>query len=165
MRFCFILVDLSGFILRHQTVLCAMAVRPRATFAHTKTVRLIVEDGMEITALEIVRSLPVLKKLLALSRILEVNVSTLLCDPLMQQHAWLHPVSIMGPNESRSSSWERKLSMSLSVFVALEFPDQEIVNFLKQYGQLKSVNLRRLCYNEEALETSSVAYTWLNLLH
>ena len=55
--------------------------------------------------------------------------------------------------------------MSLSVFVALEFPDQEIVNFLKQYGQLKSENLRRLSYNEEALETSSVAYTWLNLLH
>lgn len=55
--------------------------------------------------------------------------------------------------------------MSLSVFVALEFPNQEIVNFLKQYGQLKLVNLRHLCYNEEALETSSVAYTWLNLLH
>ena len=62
MRFCFIFVDLSRFILRHQTVLCAMAVRPRATFAHTKTVRLIVEDGMEITALEIVRSLPDLKE-------------------------------------------------------------------------------------------------------
>ena len=58
MRFCFILVDLSGFILRHQTVLSATAVRPRATFAHTKTMCLIVEDGMEITALEIVRSLP-----------------------------------------------------------------------------------------------------------
>ena len=73
----------------------------------------------------------------------------------MQQHAWLHPVSIMGLNESRSSSWERKLSMSLSVFVAVEFPDQEIVNFLKQYGQLKSENY----------EPSSVAYKWLNLLH
>lgn len=60
MRFCFIFVDLSGFILRHQTVLCAMAVRPRATFAHTKTVRLIVEDGM--AALEIVRSLPDFKE-------------------------------------------------------------------------------------------------------
>ena len=83
----------------------------------------------------------------------------------MQQHAWLQPVSIMGPNESRSSSWEWKLSMSLSVFVAVEFPDQEIVNFLKQYGQLKSENLRHLCYNEEALETSSLAYMWLNLLH
>lgn len=58
MRFCFIFVDLSGLILRRQTVLCAMAVRSCATFAHTKTVRLIVEDGMEITALEIVRSLP-----------------------------------------------------------------------------------------------------------
>lgn len=62
MRFCFIFVDLSGFILRRQTVLCAMAVRPCATFAHTKTVRLIVEDGMEIAALEIVRSLPDFKE-------------------------------------------------------------------------------------------------------
>ena len=35
-----------------------MAARPRATFAHTKTVRLIVEDNMDINALEIVRSLP-----------------------------------------------------------------------------------------------------------
>ena len=33
--------------------------------------------------------------------------------------------------------------------MAVEFPDQEIVNFLKQYGQLKSENLRRLCYSEE----------------
>ena len=31
-----------------------MAARPRATFAHTKTVRLIVDDNMEINALEIV---------------------------------------------------------------------------------------------------------------
>ncbi|CAH3171683.1 unnamed protein product [Porites evermanni] len=65
----------------------------------------------------------------------------------MQQHAWLRPASITNPNASLSSSWERKLFMS--VFVAVEFPDQEIVNFLKQYGQLKSENLRRLCYNEE----------------
>ena len=35
-----------------------MAARPRTTLAHTKTVRLIVEEGMEITALEIARSLP-----------------------------------------------------------------------------------------------------------
>ena len=39
-----------------------MPVRPRATFAHTKTVRLIVEDGVEITALEIVPSLPDFKE-------------------------------------------------------------------------------------------------------
>ena len=43
-------------------VLCAMAVRPHATFAHTKTVRLMVEDGIEINALEIVRSLPDFKE-------------------------------------------------------------------------------------------------------
>ena len=40
-------------------------------------------------------------------------------------------------------------TIHVSVFVAVEFPDQEIVNFLKQYGQLKSENLRRLCYTEK----------------
>ena len=39
-----------------------MAVRPCATFAHTKTVRLIVEEGMDINAIEIVRSLPDFKE-------------------------------------------------------------------------------------------------------
>ena len=33
--------------------------------------------------------------------------------------------------------------------MAVEFPDEEILNFLKPYGQLKSENLRRLCYNED----------------
>ena len=40
-------------------------------------------------------------------------------------------------------------TIHVSVFVAVEYPDQDIVTFLKQYGQLKSENLRRLCYNEE----------------
>ena len=40
-------------------------------------------------------------------------------------------------------------TIQVSVFVAVEYPDQDIVNFLKQYGQLKSKNLRRLCYTEE----------------
>ena len=39
-------------------MLCAMAARPRATVTHTKTMRLIVEDGMEINAIETVQSLP-----------------------------------------------------------------------------------------------------------
>ena len=37
---------------------CVMAARPRATFAHKKTVRLIVDDGMDVNALEIICSLP-----------------------------------------------------------------------------------------------------------
>ncbi|CAH3027966.1 unnamed protein product [Porites evermanni] len=88
----------ADFFCAARHVFCAMAARPRATFAHTKTVRLIVEDGMEITALEI----------------------------------------LLGAK-----------TIHVSVIVAVEFPDQEIVNFLKQYGQLKSENLRRLCYKEE----------------
>ena len=55
MCFWFIFDDLSGFLLRRQT----RALRDGcAGFAHTKTVRLIVEDNMDINALEIVRSLP-----------------------------------------------------------------------------------------------------------
>ena len=33
--------------------------------------------------------------------------------------------------------------------MAVEFPDQDIINFLKRYGQLKSENLCRLCYNKD----------------
>ena len=41
-----------------------------------QTVRLIVEDGMEINAIEIVRSLPEFQELLVLSPISGVNAST-----------------------------------------------------------------------------------------
>ena len=40
-------------------------------------------------------------------------------------------------------------TIHVSVFVTVEFSDQETVKFLKQYGQLKSEHLRPLCYTEE----------------
>ena len=67
---------------------------------------------------------------------------------------------------------ERKLlkllgarTIHISVFVAVEYPDQDIVNFLKQYGQLKSENLCRLCHTEEVLHLSRVVSASQNSRH
>ena len=69
-RFWFTFAVQADLFYAARHVLCAMAARPHATFAHTKTVRLMVKDGMEINALEIVRSLPdSRRKLLVLSPI------------------------------------------------------------------------------------------------
>ena len=46
------------FSLRVVKMAVPAARPPRATFAHQKTVRLVVEDNMELDALTIVRSLP-----------------------------------------------------------------------------------------------------------
>ena len=42
-------------------------------------------------------------------------------------------------------------TIHVSIFVSVEFPDIDILQFLKQYGQLKSDNLRRLYYSDEGL--------------
>ena len=76
-----------------------MAARPRATFAHQKTVRLIVDEGMAINALEIARSLPDFQE--DITGIVPNFGGTI---PLMPRHAWLRLASITGPKESRLSS-------------------------------------------------------------
>ena len=37
------------------------------------------------------------------------------------------------------------------MFVSLEIPDRDVINFVKQYGQLQSENLRQLYYSDEGL--------------
>ena len=117
--------------------------------AHTKTVRLIVEDGMEITALEIVRSLPDFQEEITgivpnfAGKCFDITLSsteaaTRLATSGFDYGPERKPLKLLGAK-----------TIHVSVFVAVEFPDQEIVNFLKQYEQLKSENLHRLCYNEE----------------
>ena len=126
-----------------------MTARPRATFAHTKTVRLIVEENMAINALEIVRYLPDFQE--EITGIVpnfggkcfditlrSTDAATRLATSGFDYGAERKPLKLLGAK-----------TIHVSVFVAVEFPDQEIVKFLKQYGQLKSENLRRLCYNEE----------------
>ena len=126
-----------------------MAARRCTTFAHTKTVRLMVEDGMEINALEIVRSLPDFKE--EISGIVpnfggkcfditlrSTDAATRLAMSGFDYGAKRKPLKLLGVR-----------TIHVSVFVAVEYPDQKIVNFLKQYGQMKSKNLCRPCYTEE----------------
>ena len=139
----------SGFIYAARHVLCTMAARPHATFAHTKTVRMMVEDGMEINALEIVRSLPDFKEEITgivpnfrgkcfNITLRSTDAATRLATPAFDYGAERKPLKLLGAR-----------TIHVSVFVAVEYPDQKIVNFLKQYGQMKSENLRCPCYTKE----------------
>ena len=138
---------ISFYAARH--VLCAMAARPRATFAHKKTVRLIVDEGMDINALEIARSLPDFQE--DITGIVpnfggkcfditlrSTDAATRLATSGFDYGPERKPLKLLGAK-----------TIHVSVFVAVEFPDEEILNFLKHYGQLKSENLRRLRYNED----------------
>ena len=40
-------------------------------------------------------------------------------------------------------------SIHVSIFVSVEYPDVELIPFLKTYGKMKTDTLRRLYYNEE----------------
>ncbi|CAH3027953.1 unnamed protein product, partial [Porites evermanni] len=126
-----------------------MAARPRATFTHRKIVRLIVEEGMDINAIEIVRSLPDFKAEITgivpnfghkcfYITLRSTDAATRLATTGFDHGAERKPLKLLGAR-----------TIHVSVFVAVEYPDQDIVNFLKQYGQLKSENLRRLCHTEE----------------
>ena len=137
----------SFYAARH--VLCAMAARPRATFAHKKTVRLIVDEGMDINALEIARSLPDFQE--EITGIVpnfggkcfditlrSTEAATRMATSGFDYGSERKPLKLLGAK-----------TIHVSVFVAVEFPDEEILNFLKSYGQLKSEHLRRLYYNED----------------
>ena len=126
-----------------------MAARLRATFTHKKTVRLIVDEGMDIDAFEIARSLPDFQE--DITRIVpnfggkcfditlrSTDAATRLAMSGFDYRPERKPLKLLGAK-----------TIHVSVFVAVELPDEEILNFLKPYGQLKSENLRLLCYNED----------------
>ena len=107
------------------------------------------EEEMELTAIEIVRSLPEFQE--EITGIVPnfggkcfditlrtTDAATRLAKSGFDYGAERKPLKLLGAK-----------TIHVSVFVAVEFPDQEVIKFLKQYGQLKSEHLRRLCYTEE----------------
>ena len=111
--------------------------------------RLIVEDGREINAFETVRSLPDFQE--EITGIVPnfggkcfditlryTDAATRLATSCFDYGPKRKPLKLLGAR-----------TIHVSMFVAVEYPDQEVVNFLKLYGQLKSENLCRLCYTEE----------------
>lgn len=152
----------SGFILHRLT----SALRDGfVTFAHTRTVRLIVEEGMDVNAIEIVRSLPRFK--VEITGIVpnfggkcfditlnSTDAATCLATSAFDYGPERKPLKLLGAR-----------TIHVSVFPAVEYPDQDIVNFLKQYEQLKSENLCRLCHSEEVLHLSRVVSVSQNSRH
>ena len=90
-----------------------------------QTVRLIVEDGMEINAIEIVRSLPEFQEEITGivpnfggNALRSTDAATRLAMSGFDYGPERKPLKLLGAR-----------TIHISVFVAVEYPDQEIVNF------------------------------------
>lgn len=130
--------------------MAAMAARPpRASFAHQKTVRLVVDDGMEVDALSIVRSLPDFQaEIVGVvpqfgGKCFDITLGS------VESATQLATIGFDYVNEVKPLRLLGARSIHVSIFVSVEFPDKELTSFLKQYGQLKTDTLRRLYYNDE----------------
>ena len=130
--------------------MAAPAARPpRGSFAHRKTVRLVMDDGMEVDALSIVRSLPDFQtEIVGVvpqfgGKCFDITLGS------VESTTQLATIGFDYVNEVKPLRLLGARSIHVSVFVSVEFPDKELISFLKQYGQLKTDTLRRLYYSDE----------------
>ena len=118
-------------------------------FAHRRTVRLIVEDDMEIDSLEIAKSLPdFAENIIGIvpqfgGKCFDITLTTAedaikLSTTGFDYGSARKPLRLLGAK-----------SIHVSIFVSVEFPDENLLALLEQYGELKSRNLRRLHFQEE----------------
>ena len=124
--------------------------RPRAQFAHKRTVRLIVDDELSsIDALKIAKSLPDFSaEIIGIvplfgGKCFDITLATPDAAAKLAQEGidfeQLHkPLRLLGQR-----------SIHVSVFVSVEFPDEDLLNLLATYGELKSPHVRRLYFTEE----------------
>ena len=118
-------------------------------FAHRRTVRLIVEEDMEIDSLEIAKSLPDFAE--NIIGIVPQFGGKCFDITLMTAEAAIK-LSTTGFDYGSARKPLRLLgakSIHVSIFVSVEFPDENLLALLEQYGELKSRNLRRLHFQEE----------------
>ena len=137
-------------------VLCAMAAPSRATFAHKKTVCLIVDDGMDVNALEIIRSLPDFKNEIAS---IVPNFGGKCFGITMRSTEAANRLATSGFDYADERKPLRLLgakSIHVSIFVAVEFPDTDVVSILRNYGTLKSENLRRRDHTIQGIQIPGV---------
>ena len=127
-----------------------MAARaPRPVFAHRRTVRLAVDDDMTIDVLQVIRSLPDFQGDITgvMPQFGGKCIGITLRDPEVAAPLALSGFDYENVHEPLRLLGEK--SIHVSVFVPVEFPDETVVDLLKEYGELKSTNLRRLYYKEE----------------
>lgn len=124
--------------------------KPRAQFAHRRTVRLIVDDDVQsIDALKIAKSLPdysgEIKGIVPLfgGKCFDITLASLEAAAKLAQegidYEQIHkPLRLLGQR-----------SIHVSVFVLVELPDEDLLNLLATYGELKARSVRRLFFTEE----------------
>lgn len=128
-----------------------MPARPHNAFAHKCSVRLIVDEGMELDALTVVKSLPHFQDSITGvvpmfgGKCSDITVDTPENASLLAQAGFdydhtVKPLRLLGAR-----------SIHGSIFVSMKYPDVELIPFLKTYGKMKSDAIRRLYYNEEFL--------------
>ena len=126
--------------------------RPRSQFAHRRTVRLIVEDDMEIDALEIAKSLPDYAEFI---QGIVPQFGGKCFDITLNTAEAAVRLATAGYDYGEIRKPLRLLSVKtvhVSVFVSVEFPDEELLTVLEQYGELKTRKLRRLHFHEDGFQ-------------
>ena len=123
--------------------------RPQTFFAHRRTVRLIVDNDMDIDALKIAKSLPDFAENIRGivpqfgGRCFDITVDSADVAAQLAQSGFDYgdirkPLKLLGAR-----------SIHVSVFVSVEFPDEDLLKLLATYGELKTRHLRRLHFTEE----------------
>ena len=123
--------------------------RPRPVFSHRRTVRLVVDDNMEIDSLELAKSLPDFAERITGvvpqfgGKCFDITLSSAEAVAELAQSGFDYgeerkPLRLLGQR-----------AVHVSVFVTVEFPDEDLISMLQQYATLKTTDLRRLHYPEE----------------
>ena len=123
--------------------------KPRQ-FAHRRTVRLIADDDTtDIDALKIAQSLPQfageIKGIVPLygGKCFDITLAS------PEAAAKLAQEGIDYEQKHKSLRLLGRRSIHVSIFVSVEYPDEELLNLLATYGELKSRTVRRLYFTEE----------------
>lgn len=122
---------------------------PRHVFAHKRNVRLIIKEDMRIDSLQVIASLPDFQA--DITGVVPFFGGKCI-DITLRNHEVAARLATSGFDYGDIRKPLHLLGEKLihaSRFVPVEFPDNVVVELLKQYGELKTENLRRLYFQEE----------------
>ena len=123
--------------------------RPQTPFAHQRTVRLLVDKDMDIDALKIAKSLPDFATNIRGivpqfgGQCFDITLDSADAAAQLAQSGFDYgdvrkPLKLLGAR-----------TIHVSIFVSVEFPDEDLLKLLATYGDLTAAKLRRLHFTEE----------------
>ena len=122
---------------------------PRHVFAHKRNVRLIIKEDMRIDSLQVIALLPDFQA--DITGVVPFFGGKCI-DITLRNHEVAARLAASGFDYGDIRKPLHLLGEKLihaSCFVPVELPDNVVVELLKQYGELKTENLRRLYFQEE----------------